>query len=1007
MKTATKFPKQLVIATTLCLALVAGRPIAIGLPRPDEHNFAQAAVLDRVILSVLENYYDPERIDANRMFRAIMDVLQKAIAELKVRYDDEKQTAVVELLNHSHTLDLSTLRSPWQLSRTMRKLFKLIAQALPEQEYDFMDIEYAAANAMLSTLDPHSNALPPEIYDYLRMDTAGEFGGLGIKITTDRRPPCKGNLTVVEVFDDTPAKSAGLKVGDQIVRIAGESTVNITTSEAADRLRGTPGTKVKVQVKRGNGTILNFNIQREMIPIKSVEWEMLEGNVGYVILRAFQENSEAEMAEALKKLHAKGAASPDKKLKGLILDLRGNPGGLLHVAISIVDAFLPAGTIVTTAGRRADERTVENAHAENTEPIYPLVVLIDSSSASAAEIMAGALRNHGRALLIGDTTFGKGSVQMVQQIPGGGAIKLTSSQYLTPGDISIQAVGVAPDIRFMPVSVDPKEMNLVPNQARFSEADLDRHLDRPNIRTRTDGSMTTEAILYIPKSELESDKARYKKCFVDEEIDHPYTGRFEREFARRLVAGANGGSIDELFARARELVEANNREQEKLLESSLQKLRIDWSRPSGSGEASTGKQRSASPTSTKVVASVRTLGTVAPGKKLRIKATVQNRTKETIYRLRAVTESDNFYLTDRELVFGKLAPGQTRSWTDEISLPVTAQERIDEVQLNFQSDQGPIPPPAVIDVTVPERPSPRLTYGWHIQDLGNQDGFFQAGEELLMYVTVKNEGKGSTVNAEVGLSAKPGIDLVQGQFDIGNLAPGKTANGVLRLRVADPYLLETAELTMIIREWIETEGGFPSTRSLMEREIVLDIVGAKNKVGPADGTVTVNSDHSTITQSPAAGSHRVGTANKGAVFAVDGLLNDYFRIRLEKDRAAWISGNDVTAGGKLNPTYTLTLIEAPTIKVKGPLVRRQKKDRMILKGSASHPEGVRDLMVFVGDEKVLYLPAGQGKPQSQLDFSTEIPLEPGANNIVIIARHDDKVLGSQTVFVRLDAKPKK
>ena len=969
---------------------------AAALPQPSEYQFSKASVIDRVILAVIEDYYDPERIDAQRMFEAIMNALQKAIAELVVEYDEKKETAEINVAKKKQAISFGEIKSPWHLSRELHRIFKFIESNLPKNEYNLMDIEYGAANAMLSTLDPHSNALPPDIYKYLRMDTAGEFGGLGIRITTDRRPPCSGNLTVVEVFDNTPAMKAGLKKGDQIVRIDDESTVNITTSEAADRLRGIPGTKVKVQIKRQNGTLHNFNITRQMVPITSVEWEMLKEKVGYIKLNAFQENSAEEMLEALEMLH-------EKNMKGLILDLRENPGGLLHIAINIVNNFLPSGTIVTTAGRTQEDRHVENATADGTEPMYPMVVLIDAFSASAAEIMAGALRNHGRALLIGETTFGKGSVQMVQQIPDGGAIKLTSGQYLTPGDISIQAVGVPPDITFLPVSVDKEEMDLTQNGKRFSEADLEFHLDRPNVRYRNDRDATVSSTLFIPKTEVEADKARYKRCYVEEKIEDSYKGRFETEFARKLIASADKASAENLLVKARSMIEKQDIEQDKAVVAALKNLKIDWSKPeSAVEEAPTDKE---APKPGRFSTSAKIIGKVIPGESFKVKVTVTNNSKQPIYRLYGVTSSDNTLLDGREFVFGKIAPKKARAWTENIKLPLSASPRIDDMTIKFQAVSGPLPEDKSISIEIPEQNRPELVYGWQFQDLGNGDGVFQPGEEISMYISMKNIGKGETIDTEVELSAKPGIDVIHGILDVNSLKPDATAEGVLRLRIMEEFPLSEAELTLAIRDWYETETGVPATRTMVERDIHLPVKTDTNKVDKAGGTVTVmHKDSGVLREGPATDARIVALSPEGAAFEVDGTANGFFRVMLSNKRHAWISKTAVSPGGNADPKFDTVYYEPPVITIKGATVKKVKGATTKIEGYASHPSYVRDVMIFAEDQKVLYAPSAKDGKAKRIDFSADVPLKEGANHIIVIARHDDKIIGSESLFIRREEK---
>ncbi|MCP4600212.1 MAG: PDZ domain-containing protein [Proteobacteria bacterium] len=981
------------ISAALGIFLILQTVLAKG-PSPEkEHNFGRAEVVDRVILSVIEHYYDPARIDPLDMFRSMIDALQKGIAEIKVSFDKENQKASIDVLDNQIVIDTSELNSPWDLSRAIHKVFRFIQEQLPREEYDYRTLEYATANAMLMSLDPHSNALPPEIFKELRMEIAGEFGGLGIRITTDRRPPCHGNLTVVDVFDNTPASRSGLKPGDQIIRIEGESTVNITTSEAAQRLRGPPGSSVRIQIRRTDGTNRTLNVQREMVSIDSVEWKMLDDKVGYVLLRAFQNNSLDQFRAALKSLQ-------DLKSKGLILDLRDNPGGSLPVAIDIVDSFISSGTIVKTAGRNGEKLEVNNANADGTEALYPIAVLINSNSASAAEILAGALRNHSRALLVGETTFGKGSVQFLQPIPDGGALKLTSAQYLTPGDISIQAVGVAPDVIFVPYTVDLRNMDLGRANLRFSEADLEHHLDRPSIRTRSDRPGAAEAMLFIPAAKRKADQDRYKRCFVDNDDRRTYQERYEVEFSRRLIAKAKPATSEELLVLAREQIAEDNKGHAQSMQRALKKLGVDWSpAPESATPLENNKKSAKNPP---VTATARIIDKVELGKNIRIKATVKNSSAETIYQLRAVTKSDNHMLDGHDLVFGKVKPGQRKNWTAVVELPPTAPARVDEVTVKFDAASGPVPEPVIVEVKIPERPRPRLAYSWQFEDLGNGNGVVETGEEVIAHVTVKNVGRGATVDAQADLSAKPGVDVVQGRFELGRLRPGESARGRFRLRVGEQFHEKTVELSFSVRDWIPAR--FLIGQVLLQREIDLSVSPPTPGPESASGGVTIQKeDGAVLREGPSSENRDVARAIQGASFIVDASIGNFFRVVLDKNRHAWIKRSDTTPGKGSHPKFSPTFVEPPLISIKGKQVRRVQNDKIVIEGEAKHPVHVRDLMVFVGDSKLLYMPNKDKSSSGRVEFKLDVPLEIGANLVMVVARHDDKDVSSMPIFVRRDA----
>ena len=292
------------------------------------------------------------------------------------------------------------------------------------EETKSKDLIYGAIKGMLETLDPHSAFLPPNMYKEMQEETKGRFEGLGIEITIR-----EGVLTVVSPIEDTPAFKAGIQAGDQILRIDGEATKNLTLMEAVKRMRGPKGSKVTLTIMReGFAKPREFTLIRDVIPIRSVRYEVLEKQYGYIRLSQFQEKTDSEFQKAIKALEdeVKGG------LKGLILDLRNNPGGLLDQAVKISDYFLDSGVIVSIEGRREEQKMKFNAHPQDNHlKHYPLVVLVNGGSASGAEIVAGAIQDHGRGIILGTQTFGKGSVQTIFSLKDGSGLRPVSYTHLT------------------------------------------------------------------------------------------------------------------------------------------------------------------------------------------------------------------------------------------------------------------------------------------------------------------------------------------------------------------------------------------------------------------------------------------------------------------------------------------------------------------------------------------------------------------------------------------------
>jgi carboxyl-terminal processing protease len=294
-----------------------------------------------------------------------------------------------------------------------------------------------AINGMLNSLDPHSAYLTPELYKDLQMDTQGRFGGLGIEITVKG-----GVLTVVSPIEDTPAFKAGIKPGDMIFKIEDEFTKDMTLVDAVKKMRGPKGTKINLSIKReGVPELIDFTLMRDTIRVQSVRSRVLESGYGYIRLAQFQERSDRDVQKALEKLAAEKGG-----LKGLVLDLRNNPGGLLTQAVRIADLFLDSGLIVYTEGRIESQKQKYFAQKDGSWMDFPMVVLVNGGSASASEIVAGALQDHKRAVVLGTKTFGKGSVQTILPLDDNSALRLTTARYFTPSGRSIQATGIVPDI---------------------------------------------------------------------------------------------------------------------------------------------------------------------------------------------------------------------------------------------------------------------------------------------------------------------------------------------------------------------------------------------------------------------------------------------------------------------------------------------------------------------------------------------------------------------------------
>ena len=337
------------------------------------------------------------------------------------------------------------------------------------EEVDSKKLIYGAINGMLAALDPHSSFMTPDTFKEMKIDTKGAFGGLGIEISVK-----DGILTVIAPIEGTPAQRAGIKPGDQIVKIDDHFTKDLSITDAVKRMRGPKGTKVVLTIMReGFDRPKEFTLLRDIVQVKSIKSQLLAGGYGYIRIVQFQERTDDDFAKALKALSDENKGKP---LAGLVLDLRNDPGGLLEQAVRVSDHFIPDGKlIVYTAGRDKESRMQFNASNRHKEPGYPLVVLINAGSASASEIVAGALQDHKRAIVMGTQSFGKGSVQTIIPLSDGSGLRLTTARYYTPLGRSIQAKGITPDI-----VVDQIELPKAPVKRDIlsvREKDLENHFE--------------------------------------------------------------------------------------------------------------------------------------------------------------------------------------------------------------------------------------------------------------------------------------------------------------------------------------------------------------------------------------------------------------------------------------------------------------------------------------------------------------------------------------------------
>ena len=713
------------------------------------HNLRQLLLLQKDLDIIQERYVERERLDPEAMFMGALEEVEREVAEVMFVRTPGGDKLHVSVGAYSTVRPIPPLTDLRELFPALSEVAGILDEHL-SAEVVRADVEYALINGVLSTLDPHSLLLPPVAARDMDVDNQGEFGGLGIEISSK-----DGRLIVRNPQPDSPAARAGLKTNDQIVRIEGVSTINMDMDEAVSRLRGEVGSEVHLEVRRaGKDKPIPFSIVRAAIRVNPVEGELLEGNVGYIQIKTFHD----KVADDLDAMLSRFGRESGNQLRGLILDLRSNPGGYLNQAIKVVDRFVESGVIVTTVESGDRRRDPNPARDDGNEPDYPIIVLVNASSASASEIVAGALRNQHRAVIMGERSFGKGSVQHLFNHKDGSRLKLTVSQYLTPGDQSIQSIGIPPDILLAPSVVrpaDPKDggeplVSLYWREWVDREVNLSGHLEHASTSLRGDTAYT---LRYLRPPSEESDS------------DRPDPNRdWEVQLAREVVLASPSASRVDMLLAAGPIIERHAARENTAIQTAFSALGIDWSQGIPVASPSLEVRLDLGPDN-KLHAGVEDALTVA----------VTNTGSEPLYRLSAYTTADNPSLDRREFYFGRLNPGETRRYTQRLTLPVGYGEEVSPLTLTFRDAATDSLLVTSEPLRVAGQPLPQLTYAVTLLDdgsgrsRGDGDHLPEVGEKIELELTITNRGAGPTRGGFARLKNRSGreLDLHDGVLSVG------------------------------------------------------------------------------------------------------------------------------------------------------------------------------------------------------------------------------------------------
>lgn len=974
-----------------------------GQPRAP-YDLTQLNAVKATLDIIRSKYVDPSRVKPRTMFLSALNQIQREVAQVIVQPQEKSNVVRVQVDTESKEFRVDNVQGPWDVAARLREVFAFLQANLKDTDIDLREVEYAACNGMLRTLDPHSVFLSPDAYREMNLSTSGHFGGLGIVISIRDQM-----LTIMRPMPGTPAGRAGLKRFDRITKINNESTLNMPLDDAVNRLRGKPGTKVTIWVGRdgpdGWTGSRPFELTREEIQVKSVESRSLMPGIGYVRIKQFQQSTADELDAALAELHKK------ERLKGLVLDLRSNPGGLLDQAAAVADRFLEEGVIVSTVGV-SEGRDEKRAARRGTEPNYPMVVLVNGSSASASEIVAGALKNLERAIIVGQTTFGKGSVQLVfpRVTADNAALKLTIAQYLTPGDYSIQGVGVAPDIELDPMTADTLEMDLYRVEHGLRERDLTKSLS--NAAKRSADQAFFRLRYNLPQAERDKIRERGDDLDDDFELDFPI------KVGRDVVSKLQPGRKSEQLRAIKPFLEKLQQSEIEAISADLAKLGIDWTPPpkdyQGGLQASDYEVK---------VSTDRPNDQAVAGEPLSLKVSVKNKGQLPIYQLRALTKSDNPFYDEKELAFGLVKPGETKVQTVPLGLceyegrkpgslkPVTentkricklppdTDTRSDVIRVRFFAEGSEPPRDAEVRPTVLALPRPVFAYNFQVADNrpGNGDGQLAKGEGATIYLTVKNVGKGQSYETQANLRNLTGDGLLlhAGRFDLSNMKPGEERQVEFTFDVLDSLAENTAALEISVAD--------RDLKVVAGEKIKLPVVKTPLAVQKAEGRVTVQSP-APVRSQPLGAAPAVGELDKGSVVEKVGIFGPFTKVNLGGNRFGFVESQFLqdTPGAAPKWAFKPLLTHSPPLLDVVPAKLATSESKVRIEGQATDADSVQDVFIFVGARKVFYQSNRKAADPKVLKFSFDAELQPGVNVITVVARENEDSATRYTMIVRRD-----
>lgn len=971
-------------------------------------------------VAVSQEYVHEDRLDPRAQLLSATTAIGRHTPEFFAR-DDGAGSVEVRVRASTRTFPLDGLDDLFAAAERLETILEHTQSVLDLEEGPRHELEYAAINGLLAPLDPHTVLLTPEQHSDLGVRTRGQFAGIGAEIRAESR-----RILVVRVLAGGPAEAAGLQAGDLILKIDRESTINMSVVDAQQKLRGPVGEPVTVTIQRGKEA-LRVTIVRAVIQIEAVESAVLPGSVGYVGISTFQQDTGDKVAEAIAALapRAAQAGGEARPLAGLVLDMRANSGGLLTQATKVVDLFVDGGELVvvrSAAGREADPATKGLA----LSPDVPIVVLVDEESASASEIVSGGLKQLGRAVVVGRTTFGKGTVQLLKPAAPYGrelALKLTVAEYLLSGDRSIQSLGVVPDVALYPVELSTQ----FPGIARMYDGErFERARERFQVSRLPSHPRATAPPPARPASHIRYlwsvDPAKGQPA-----SDVPQMRDPEIRLARRITLGLAGDpdpDPDRERALAR-VVDSLALEEDDRTVASLGDLGVKWSKVPPV------------PSDTLALRASLVDAAIEAGEPFTVRLEIENTGSKPVGRVHVITDCVHDELDGIELLVGRVEPAQTlirelklqvmpwqTGFTDElrVDLHVGEPDDVPDARAVVRFDvRDEAPPELVFDYWIvdhaslaegaPARPkTPPAPGQVPFEVFGNGDGILNPGERVLLAVRARNLG--TRVAPEVravlrNLTGEQGL-LEEGLLVLGEIGPGQTASGSFGISLNDDARVDAPfEVELIV--------GDAMRRVSVSDKLRFHLGRSAPALEPATTQLEVGSKTLRLYAGASGKSRMVTEVGPGTKLAAEGRIGGFWVIERGLAGRRVFLPTDAPVDSKaarrpvheLDPTGWPVAVAPPRIEL-DEIPRVVESDAVAVSGRARQARWVRDVVVSVEpvgpsvfETKVDYVanPNAKGPEASSLAFSTRVPLERGANRIMVVARDGDKVSRRRDVVV--------